>query len=78
MRNVTWSKADAQPPLNPLNLPAVGRLAEINVPALVIVGSLDHPEILRAADLLANRIRGEKRSFCPIVLMSRNGKSIGF
>jgi 2-hydroxy-6-oxonona-2,4-dienedioate hydrolase len=61
VRNGTWSKADAQPPLNPLNPPAVGRLAEINVPALVIAGSLDHPEILRAADLLANRIRGAKK-----------------
>jgi hypothetical protein len=36
VRNGIWFKADGQPPLNPLNLPAVGRLAEINVPALVI------------------------------------------
>jgi 2-hydroxy-6-oxonona-2,4-dienedioate hydrolase len=60
VENGTWAEADAQP-LNSLNPPAVERLAEINVPTLVIVGSLDHPEVLRAADLLANRIRGGKK-----------------
>jgi pimeloyl-ACP methyl ester carboxylesterase len=60
VRNGTWAKADARP-LNPLIPPATGRLAEINVPTLVIAGSLDHPEVLRAADLLANRIRGAKK-----------------
>jgi pimeloyl-ACP methyl ester carboxylesterase len=64
VENGTWAKADAQP-LNPLNPPAVGRLAEINIPTLVLAGSLDHPEVLRAADLLANRIRGAKKIILP-------------
>ena len=57
VENGTWAKADAQP-LNPL---AVGRLAEINVPTLIIAGSLDHPEILKVADLMANRIKGAEK-----------------
>lgn len=60
VENSTWSKADTQP-LNPLNPPAVGRLTEINIPALILAGSLDLPEVLRAADLLANRIQGAKK-----------------
>jgi len=60
VENGTWAKADANP-LNPLNPPAVSRLVEITVPVFVISGALDHPEILRAADLLANRIKGAKK-----------------
>lgn len=60
VENGTWGKADAQP-LNPLNPPAVGRLTEINIPTLILAGSLDLPEVLRAADLLANRIQGAKK-----------------
>lgn len=60
VENGTWAKADAQP-VNPLNPPAVGRLAEISVPTLIVAGSLDHPEILRAADLMANRIKGAEK-----------------
>jgi hypothetical protein len=36
----------------PLEPPAVNRLAEIQVPTLVIAGDLDRPEIIAAADLL--------------------------
>lgn len=60
VENGTWAIADANP-LNPLNPPAVGRPGEISVPALVMAGSLDNPEILRAADLLANEIKGAKK-----------------
>ncbi|MGB9940022.1 alpha/beta fold hydrolase [Methanosarcina sp.] len=60
VENGTWAKADANP-LNPLKPPAVSRLVEIAVPVLVICGALDHPEILRAADLLANRIKGAEK-----------------
>lgn len=60
VENETWSKADSQP-LNPLNPPTVERLSEIGVPTLVLVGSLDHPEVLRAADLLVNKIKGAKK-----------------
>lgn len=60
VENETWAKADAQP-FNPLNPPAVERLSEISIPTLILVGSLDHPEILRAADLLVNKISGAKK-----------------
>jgi pimeloyl-ACP methyl ester carboxylesterase len=60
VENGTWAVADANP-LNPLNPPAAGRLAEINVPVLIVAGSLDNPEVLRAADLLANEILGAKK-----------------
>lgn len=48
-------------PLNPLDPPAVGRLGELNVPALIIVGALDNPEILRAADVMAAEIKDAKK-----------------
>lgn len=60
VENETWAKADSQS-LSPLNPPAVKRLSEICIPTLILVGSLDHPEILRAADLLVNKIRGAKK-----------------
>ena len=55
LANGTWSKADTQP-ANPLNPPAVQRLDEIRVPTLIITGGLDHPEILRAAEVMAAAI----------------------
>lgn len=60
VENGTWAIADASP-LDPLNPPAAGRLAEINAPALIIAGSLDNPEILRAADLLVKEIKQAKK-----------------
>ncbi|MGB9929734.1 MAG: alpha/beta fold hydrolase [Methanosarcina sp.] len=60
VKNRTWATADANPP-DPLNPPAVKRLAEIGIPTLILAGSLDHPEILRAADLLASQIKGAKK-----------------
>jgi pimeloyl-ACP methyl ester carboxylesterase len=59
----TWAM-DAQP-LNPLNPPAAQRLAEIHVPTLVIAGALDHPEILRAADVMVNGIKDAKQIIIP-------------
>ena len=64
VENGTWARADANP-LNPLNPPAVSRLAEISVPTLVIAGALDHPEILRAASLLATGIKEAKKLILP-------------
>lgn len=43
-------------PLNPLDPPAAGRLGEIKVPVLPIVGSLDHSEMSRASDVMAAEI----------------------
>lgn len=60
VKNGTWATADANP-FNPLSPPAAGRLDEINVPVLIIAGSLDNPEILRAADMLADEIKKAKK-----------------
>lgn len=56
----TWLIADSQP-LNPLDPPAIGRLSAIHVPALIMAGALDHPEVLRAADVMADAIKGAKK-----------------
>ena len=51
----TFFSADTQP-LNPLTPPAVGRLGDVRCPALIVVGALDHPEVVRASTVLADRI----------------------
>lgn len=51
----TFLIADAQP-VNPLDPPAISRLESVNCPTLIMAGSLDHPELLRAADEMAMRI----------------------
>lgn len=62
--NRTSAIADSEP-VNPLNPPAVERLHEIRVPALVIAGALDHPELLRAADVMAGAISGAHKVILP-------------
>jgi pimeloyl-ACP methyl ester carboxylesterase len=62
--NQTWARADMQP-LNPLDPPAAQRLGEIAVPTLILAGALDNPEILRAADVLAAKIRGARKTIIP-------------
>ena len=47
--------ADSQP-VNPLDPPAIARLERVSSPTLIVVGSLDHPELHRAADEMAARI----------------------
>ncbi len=64
LANGTWGIADNQP-LNPLDPPAAKRLAEIHVPTLIVVGALDHPEFVRAADVLVAGIRGAKKLILP-------------
>jgi len=64
VNNQTWATADLQP-LSPLDPPAVKRLSEVRVPTLVVAGAVDDPEILRAADVLANGIKGAKKIVIP-------------
>ncbi|HUX13787.1 MAG TPA: alpha/beta hydrolase [Spirochaetia bacterium] len=52
VENSTFLVADSQP-RNPLQPSAMSRLADVPCPVLVIVGALDDPELLRAAELLA-------------------------
>jgi pimeloyl-ACP methyl ester carboxylesterase len=62
--NETWGRADAQP-LRPLTPPAIERLEQVRVPTLVITGALDHPEVLRAGDLMQQKIRGAQKIVLP-------------
>ena len=50
-----WDSAPVRDQLDP---PAVGRLAEITAPTLVIVGDKDLAPVLETADLLASSIKG--------------------
>jgi pimeloyl-ACP methyl ester carboxylesterase len=56
----TWFAADSQP-LNPLDPPAIGRLSAIHTSALIMAGALDDPEILRAARVMTDTIKGAKK-----------------
>lgn len=60
VKNGTWMVADFQP-LTPLDPPAIGRLGKLTVPTLILAGALDHPEILRAADVMVTRIEGAEK-----------------
>ncbi|MBZ0300962.1 MAG: alpha/beta hydrolase [Anaerolineae bacterium] len=62
--NGTWAKADSQP-LDPPEPPALPRLGEVDVPTLIIAGALDHPEILRAADVMAAEIPDARKIILP-------------
>ena len=64
LANDTWRKADASL-VNPLDPPAVQRLGEIQVPVLIIAGALDHPETVRAADVMATAIPGARKVILP-------------
>lgn len=59
VENATFINVDTQP-LKPLDPPAVKRLGSIQVPTLILVGALDNPEIVRAADLMQFAIPGAK------------------
>lgn len=65
MNRVTLAKGmfalNFTPPPDPLDPPAVQRLDQIRVPALIIAGELDHPEILRAAETMAVGIPGAQK-----------------
>lgn len=58
-QNTFWA-ADSQP-ANPLNPPALNRLEEVRCPTLVVVGSLDHAEVLCAADEMVRRIPNARK-----------------
>ncbi len=56
----TFLIADMQP-ASPLTPAAVTRLEDVKCPALIMSGSLDNPEVLRAAGEMAERIPGAKK-----------------
>ncbi len=49
----------------PLEPPAVNRLAEVNVPTLIVVGDQDAPEVLEVASTLEQSIAGSKKLVIP-------------
>ena len=57
-----WNPASNEITLDP---PATGRLAEIRVPTLAVVGDLDMPVILRIVDLVEAQIPGAKKVVIP-------------
>lgn len=57
VENGTWASADLQP-LDPLTPPAVERLGAVQMPTLLLTGALDHAEVLRAAQVMADGIPG--------------------
>lgn len=60
--NEQYSEEGKAQPLDP---PALGRLAEIHAPALVVVGDQDVPNVLEQADLLASGIAGARKVVIP-------------
>jgi pimeloyl-ACP methyl ester carboxylesterase len=61
IRQNTFLLSDVQP-LNPLDPPAITRLENVTCPTLIVAGSFDHPEVLRAADEMAARIPHARKS----------------
>ena len=58
-----WShRANPERPLSP---PAIGRLAEVKAPVLVITGERDLPDLRRLADTIANTIPGARKVVIP-------------
>ena len=53
--------------MQPLSPPAIGRLAEIDIPTLVIAAGLDHSDNLKVIDRLASGIKGSKKVVIPDV-----------
>lgn len=50
-----------------LDPPAIGRLAEVRVPTVVMIGALDTPSTRASADLVASGVRGARRIDVPDV-----------
>ncbi|HEX8177042.1 MAG TPA: alpha/beta fold hydrolase [Pyrinomonadaceae bacterium] len=58
MNRIALSAAQGSGTEQPLEPAAINRLAEINVPALIVAGDLDTPKTLAAARVLGDKIEG--------------------
>lgn len=67
LRDHYAAHADEKHEVIGLQPPAVVRLAEINVPTLVVYGELDTHSALATADLLLDKVRGAERAIFPAV-----------
>lgn len=63
LRNYTTHTVEGQPVV--LDPPAAGRLAEIRVPTLVVLGDLDETGVTRAAEAIANGVPGARKVVIP-------------
>lgn len=57
----TFLIADMQP-ANPLDPPALERLADVPCPTLIVAGALDHPAVVRAVDVLTEGIPDARKA----------------
>ena len=65
VREMLLDQDDVRGAEQPLEPAAIGRLAEINVPTLIIVGDRDEANIAMIADLLAGNIPGAQKIVIP-------------
>jgi pimeloyl-ACP methyl ester carboxylesterase len=61
----TFDLPDVEPWLQALEPPAIGRLAEVQVPTLFVVGDQDVEDILKIGDLIVSQVPGAQRAVIP-------------
>lgn len=61
LHNWTLSNDPAAPPAQTIDPPAITRLAEIEVPTLIVVGNQDVPVILEIGEILVEKIKGARK-----------------
>ncbi len=66
-REFSVAGAESEPQAVPLDPPAAGRLGEVQVPTLVIVGDADVPRCVENAAVVADGISGARRVVLPNV-----------
>jgi 3-oxoadipate enol-lactonase len=67
MNGALYRLPEVDAPRERLDPPAIGRLGEIQVPTLVIVGDGDVPDVIATADVLAHGIAGARKAVLPDV-----------
>ncbi len=67
MNGALYRLPEVDAPRERLDPPAVGRLGEIHVPTLVIVGDGDVPDVIETADMLEQGIAGARKVVFPAV-----------
>lgn len=67
LHNWTLPNDPAAAPAQAIDPPAITRLAEINVPTLIVVGDQDVPVILEIGEILAEQIKGAQKIVLPEV-----------
>jgi 3-oxoadipate enol-lactonase len=65
MTTYTFDLPDVDHWLQPLEPPAIDRLAEIHVPTLFVVGDQDVVDILKIGDMIATNVPGAQRAVIP-------------